>query len=137
MIFNKSEYERWILQAKYTIKATENDLKGGFYSWACFKAQQSAEFALKGLLHGIGESALGHSLLKLTEQINDCDIEVSGIEGFSRKLDKFYIPTRYPDTHPAGIPKEYYTREDANTAISYAKKIVKFVEEVANGLEKD
>ena len=41
----------------------------GIYNWACFKSQQSAEAAIKGLLHGLGLDAYGHSISRLLERL--------------------------------------------------------------------
>jgi HEPN domain-containing protein len=103
MELDEPEYSRRLEQAKYTLKAAENDHNGGFYPRCCFKSQQAAEYALKGLLSGIGEIAAGHSLLKLCSQLGESDINCGGIEDFARKLDRFYIPTRYPDSLPGAL----------------------------------
>jgi len=42
------------------------------------------------------------------------------------KLDKHYIPTRYPNGFDTGAPKEYYTDEDAEKAIRDAQQIYEF-----------
>ena len=44
-------------------------------------------------------------------------------------LDKVYIPTRYPDAHPAGPAARHYTRLEAEEALDLAQKILAFVEE--------
>ncbi|MEM4535841.1 MAG: HEPN domain-containing protein [Nitrososphaerota archaeon] len=68
-----SEFSRWISMVKKTIDSSRGDLERGDYNWACFKAQQSAEFAVKALLHGLGLEAYGHSisslLLKLPREL--------------------------------------------------------------------
>jgi HEPN domain-containing protein len=38
-------------------------------------------------------------------------------------LDRFYIPTRYPNGLPAGVPHDYFSREDAAQAIAAAEAI--------------
>ncbi|WP_235603323.1 HEPN domain-containing protein [Thermoanaerobacter sp. YS13] len=53
--------------------------------------------------------------------------EAKRCEGGS--LDKYYIPTRYPNGLPGGIPSEAFIEEDAISAINKATKIIKFVEE--------
>lgn len=45
------EARRWILQARFDLKAVEWSLEGGFFNTVCFLAQQSAEKALKSALH--------------------------------------------------------------------------------------
>lgn len=44
----------------------------------------------------------------------------------AKKLDRHYIPTRYPNFHPEGAPMDYYTRDDALRAIEYTKEIIGF-----------
>ncbi len=48
------EWARWRSQARHTLASGWQDLKEGDYDWASFKAHQAAEFALKGLLRGLG-----------------------------------------------------------------------------------
>ena len=49
-----SEYERRMKSAIRTLKSAEHDVEHGDYNWACFKAHQAAEKALKSLLWGSG-----------------------------------------------------------------------------------
>jgi HEPN domain-containing protein len=44
-------------------------------------------------------------------------------------LDKYYIPTRYPNAWTEGFPEEYYTKEDAEKSILFAETIMKYIEE--------
>jgi HEPN domain-containing protein len=39
---------------------------------------------------------------------------------WTRHVDGFYIPTRYPNGLPAGIPADVYTKEAAEPAIKLA-----------------
>jgi HEPN domain-containing protein len=41
-------------------------------------------------------------------------------------LDKFYIPTRYPNGFDFGAPTDYYTEEEANNAIIQAEAILEY-----------
>jgi len=45
-----------------------------------------------------------------------------------RVLDNFYIPARYPNSHPAGAPFEHYGQLQSEEAIRYAREIVEFVD---------
>jgi HEPN domain-containing protein len=45
----------------------------------------------------------------------------------ARVLDNFYIPTRYPDSHPEGAPFEHYGPLQSQEAIRYASAILAFV----------
>jgi HEPN domain-containing protein len=41
-------------------------------------------------------------------------------------LDKFYIPAGYPNGWGEGIPADFITKEDADNAIDYSEKILRF-----------
>ncbi len=43
-----------------------------------------------------------------------------------RVLDNFYIPARYPDSHPQGAPFEHYGILQSEEAIRYAGEIIAF-----------
>jgi HEPN domain-containing protein len=45
----------------------------------------------------------------------------------ARVLDNFYIPTRYPNSHPEGAPFEHYGPLQSEAAIRYASAILAFV----------
>ncbi len=53
------EYNRWIKQAEYTLRAIDADMNMGNYSWVCFKAQQVAELSIKALLMAWANQPLG------------------------------------------------------------------------------
>ena len=135
-MYDWDEYERWIKQAKHTFNAIKADIQFKNYSWACFKAHQAAEYALKGFLRGTGQPAFGYDLRALT-------MEVAKYCGSSRDvteavlaLSKFYIPSRYPDAFPGGAPYEFYTQKDAEEALAYARKIIDWVEACVKRLRK-
>jgi HEPN domain-containing protein len=44
----------------------------------------------------------------------------------AKVLDSFYIPTRYPNGHPAGAPFEHYGSLQSGEAIRYAGEILEF-----------
>ena len=45
----------------------------------------------------------------------------------ARVLDNFYIPPRYPNSHPEGAPFEHYGPIQSGEAIDYASEIIEFV----------
>lgn len=124
-----SEFRRWLDMAERTLRSAARDAEGGDYNWACFKAHQAAEFALEALLYGIGKPTRGHSATRLLREIS-AFVEV-GEELFelAALLDKFYVPTRYVDAWSEGVPYEYFTKRDAESALSAAEKILEFVKE--------
>ena len=117
-MLDETEYSRWISSAKKTLESARGDLNRGDYNWACFKAQQAAEMAVKALLHGLGLPAYGHSISKLLINLRSKGLQVSNdIINLAKSLDKYYIPTRYPNAWVEGTPYDYYTVEDAESAI--------------------
>lgn len=116
------EYERWLRSALRTLESARADAERGDHNWACFKAQQAGELAVKGLLRGLGEPAYGRSVALLVERAAGIlGVEApSAVVECAKLLDKFYIPARYPDAWSEGEPYYYFTRGDSERAISCA-----------------
>lgn len=96
-MFDCEEAARWLRQAEYTLRSDESDERLGFYAWACFKAHQVAEYALKALLRGAGLESFGYDLLSLWSKARRICTELEGLKDCITLLNKLYIPTRYPD----------------------------------------
>jgi HEPN domain-containing protein len=121
-----NRWKDWIEQGKLNLRAARNSLQMGDFAWACFMAHQSAEAALKGLHQRLGQVAWGHSIAELLHGLPE-PIKVSEeLLEKARKLDLYYIPTRYPDAHPSGPAGVHYNSKDAEEAISFAEEIVRF-----------
>lgn len=137
MFFDEDEYLRWVSTAKRTLESARGDLARGDYNWACFKAQQAAELAVKALLHGFGMPAYGYSVSRLISDISSRGITVPGeVMYYAKTLDKYYIPTRYPNAWVEGVPYEYYVEQDAVNAIKYVEEIISWVEDVWRSLRR-
>lgn len=131
--FDKDEWERYLKQGNHTLKSAHSDMGEGDHDWACFKSQQAAELFLKGFLRAIGTMATGHSITKLLDMIDEGITSVPiDVRKCSLKLDKVYIPTRYPDAYALGSPVDYYTEDDAKEAIACAKRILEFIKGLIN-----
>lgn len=84
--------------------------------------------ATKGLHMKMGQIAWGHSLLELLESLPE---NVKPQQDFLEKakiLDKYYIPTRYPNAHPAGPAYRHYTKKEAREAINLAEEVLEYCE---------
>jgi len=124
----KEKGRRWFLQAVRDLDDAKFNLSGERYNVACFLAQQAAEKALKAYLFVKGaDEVWGHSVAELCRDAQSFDKEFKRIEGIARSIDKYYIPTRYPDALPGGIPSEAFDRGDAEKAISMAEDVISFV----------
>ncbi len=127
-----SEYERWMKSAIRTLESAGHDVGHGDYNWACFKAHQAAEKALKALLWGVGMPKTGHSLTHLLNYIAQ-ELGLGAPEEVKESclvLDKHYVPTRYPNAWTEGTPEDYYSEGEARNAIARARRIVEWAEEV-------
>jgi len=114
----------WFRQAKRKLESARWDIQGEFYEDACFSAQQAAELAVKALLESQGRIELGHSVYQLLQTAGDVPAEVLAA---ARVLDRYYIPTRYPNGFPAGAPMDYYDQPTAEEAVEFAETILEFV----------
>jgi HEPN domain-containing protein len=129
-LFDEEEFLRWIRQAEHTLTSAQGDAAEGDYDWACFKAQQAAEYATKALLRGLGLPAFGHSVLGLVGEIEGQGLPITeNIRQCARTLDRHYIPPRYADAYPAGSPFEYYDQETADEAVACTQAVFKAVQE--------
>ncbi len=127
---HKQESQRWFTQARRDLDDANFARDGGRYNLACFLAQQAAEKALRAFLYNQGvEQVWGHSVVELCNDASDFDPSFSKVKSDGAALDKYYIPTRYPDGLPGGIPADAYQRDDADLAIEKATRIISFVEE--------
>ena len=107
------EFVRWLCEEKK------------FLDKGCFVAQQSAEKAMKACLYAQGERiVIGHSLFDFCKKIETDLPEFSEILNESRRLDRYYIPTRYPNGLPGGIPFQHFTEEDIRNALDDVEKVI-------------
>jgi len=102
----------------------------GLWWIACFQAQQSAEKAVKAVLYANGERlVLGHSVAQLLKDATEVGAVFASYVSDGSLLDRFYIPTRYPNGLPGGIPADSYSKADAEQALEKAGAIVAAVEQ--------
>lgn len=108
------EAARWLMQAGIDLEAARM-LSERFPALACFHAQQSAEKALKAVLYAAGERpVLGHALAELGNEVERHAPAYADIRSAVAKLDRHYIPTRYPNGLPeGGDPSASFDAEDA------------------------
>ncbi len=128
-----SSYERyrdWLEEARDDYLTAQDLYKLGRYSKACFFCHQACEKALKALMiKKLGKYDPIHSIAELLRRISKHLPVPQHLIDKGEKLDRFYIPTRYPNAWPYGAPHKHYTEEDAKIALEYAKEVMDFVEE--------
>jgi len=114
-----SQAERDLLHARRAQEISHFD-------WACFAAHQAAEKAIKALYQSAGGDARGHSVWGLLQELPRSLQPPDDVVQAGRRLDRHYIPARYPNAFPAGAPCERYTATDAEEAVRDAERIVAF-----------
>lgn len=123
----RDEALRWLMQAEHDLDDAKFNADGKRYNVACFLCQQAAEKALKAYLISVGDDPWGHSVAELAEM---CAESLPGLAEAKRDiagLDKHYIPTRYPNGLPGGIPSQVFSADDAERALALAERAIAIV----------
>lgn len=130
------EAHRWLTHAQDEYQDAEDLRERGRFYLALFHFQQAAEKALKAFLYAHTDDRqvfFTHSVLELIQAAVTLDSTLADLEKASR-LDQYYIPTRYPNGLPGGVPSRFYTDPDeAAEASALARQVI---EAVARRLEE-
>ena len=116
----------WVGQADAEFRAAECLLAGACHAWCCFTCQQAAEKALIGLVDHLAMAQSGHSLRELLNEVGRHVSVPPDVFEAARRLNRYYIPTRYPDAHPSGVPADQYAEADALSAVEDARAVLDF-----------
>lgn len=121
----------WFRQSEHDLEMAEAALAEGRHDWACFAAHQAAEKAVKALHLHFGQEAWGHGVERL---LHDLPIAVpQELSNRAKVLDTFYVPTRYPDSHPEGAAFDHYGPLQSQEAVTHAGAVVGFVRDALAG----
>jgi HEPN domain-containing protein len=121
--------DRWLAFAKEDLRVAELAMGEGLYNQVCFHAEQCVEKALNGWLatnkKGIPRTHSMADLLPLipTEVVADMAEEIL-------LLDRFYIPTRYPDALPGSLEEGLPTKEEAQGAYAIPKRLFEYISQM-------
>jgi HEPN domain-containing protein len=98
---------------------------------ALFHFQQATEKALTAYLYLRVKSVevmYTHSIDDLLGMVVEVDPDFRHVSA-AKKLDRYYIPTRYPNGLPGGVPSRYFDDpEEAEDAMQLAKSVITLVE---------
>jgi len=123
---NKYQAERWLLTADEDLRAARAIFAAEFFAQACFLAQQAGEKAVKAIWYLMDADPWGHSIKRLIVEFPHKAI-LPDLETLAEKaalLDKFYIPTRYPNGLPDLTPGQIYGKDDAERGIEAAEMLI-------------
>lgn len=117
----------WLRQAAHDLDFAQYALDSQFYSHACFFSQQVAEKTLTCLAYFRGDRHVtGHSLINLARALENSYPEITDYMRALRRLNLYYIATRYPDALAGSIPCDYSDRDHADEVLMFAESIVSF-----------
>jgi HEPN domain-containing protein len=123
---NLHEAQRWLATAQQDLLAAKSLSANGFFAHACFLAQQCGEKALKALWYLHDREPWGNSIQRLVTELPDI-FSLPDRENWIQRaasLDRYYIPTRYPNGLPDLTPGQSYFRQDADSAIAQASTFI-------------
>jgi HEPN domain-containing protein len=126
----KSEARRWWTQANDD-RAFVQDMasEGRYFDKGCFIAQQAVEKALKACLYAEGRrEVLGHANLEFARDLAQRHSDFKDVLAQAARLDRYYIPARYPNGLPAGTPCESYSADDLASAVNDMQSVFDVVE---------
>lgn len=108
-----SETPNWLHFAAEDLQVAELTLEAGIYNQTCFHAQQCVEKALKAwpAHHGHAPPRVHQMSLLLRLCPRPLPFPET-LEASILTLDRFYIPTRYPDALPGTLSDLATSKED-------------------------
>lgn len=118
----------WLDQARADHTAAQDMFNTKHWEWCCFACQQSAEKFLKAVLDARRLDHEGHSLNGLLYRVQGVTEVTDEVRDACATLNRFYIPTRYPDAHEEGSPTQLYRERDARNALDDLTIVAQFAE---------
>lgn len=112
--------ESWLRFAREDARMAQLAMQDGVYNQVCFHSQQCAEKCLKAWLAFHDESIPRTHRMADLVNLTSGDW-ISDIKDRLLLLDRFYIPTRYPDALPGSVPEGLPDEEDAKEALQLAE----------------
>ena len=124
----------WTDYASEDRRMAELALQEGIWNQVCFHAQQCVEKLLKATLAEQGTTIPQvHRLVDLLGRVNPTTATALTPHASDiRSLDRFYIPTRYPDALPGALPTGLPGEQDATMALATATTIVAIIDQILN-----
>ena len=121
--------ERWLAFAREDLRMAELAMAEAIWNQTCFHAQQCVEKILKSWLADCGETPpRTHKLADLIVLLGD--VRLAGFADEVQALDRFYIPTRYPDALPGALPEGLPGEEEARETLVLVRRVMALVEDL-------
>jgi len=115
--------DRWLGFARQDLRIAELAMNEGLYNQVCFHSEQCVEKVLKAWLAEKGKRIpRTHSMADLLTLIPANVVADMAEEVLL--LDRFYIPTRYPDALPGSLEDGLPDKDEAQEALALATKVL-------------
>jgi len=114
--------QKWLDCAREDLQMAELAMHSSLFNQVCFHAQQAAEKTLKSLI--IAAGVLPPKTHKLGDLLGLLPVAIP--DDLRRKLlllDRYYIPTRYPDALPGSLATGMPDKSDAEEALSSSREL--------------
>lgn len=108
----------WLKEAHAELQAALDLLRGGHWSWCCFTCQQ------------VAEKVFGHNLNLLLQAVETYTAVPESVQMACARLNRYYIPTRYPNAFDRGAPADQFFESDASHALEDTEEVYRFAESV-------
>ena len=116
---------KWEAFAQSDLKAARVLFVEGIWNQVCFHSQQCAEKLLKGSLPP-EKRPRSHKIADLIRLAELPDLDEQLLQDLLL-LDRFYIPSRYPDALPGSLEDGMPSGSDARESLATAKALAKFL----------
>ncbi|MEM1710488.1 MAG: HEPN domain-containing protein [Sulfolobales archaeon] len=128
----RDEALRWFDEALWDLDTAKILHRERRFNAAVFYSHQAAEKACKALLYNVNEAPWGRSIRELLMRYYNRlgETPPNDLMTYARELNRHYIPSRYPNAHPAGTPHEAYDEETSRRALDAAERVIQFVKNV-------
>ena len=127
------QHKKWLQRAYDDLNFATLGLENDYYSQVCFLSQQCIEKCLKGYIVSKGDVyERTHSLLRLCQVVPELNIDLAPFKKEIRLIDKFYIPTRYPDGVPGSLEDRMPSRKHAKIALKTAQDVYQILSKKLN-----
>jgi HEPN domain-containing protein len=118
----------WFRQAEADLAQARDSHRDSHYEWACFAAQQAAEKAATSACVALGQRGRQSAVTVSLDLARSYGASIDdALLDRARALDKHHFQTRYPKFFASGAPTDFYTRSEAERAITMRLRCSKSV----------
>lgn len=114
----------WIYFAEEDLQMAHLAFNAGIWNQVCYHSQQAAEKILKSMVLD-RQPPRTHQLSELCRLIKTPIPD--SLQERVMLLDRFYIPTRYPDALPGSLESGLPNESDATEALQTAKDLREYI----------